>query len=237
MIITSDGVKHNLGLSIKFEAKGLKVVGYSRKNEGIRGGAGGGARQNWEYSDKAIELIREYMIAFPEIFRCLDVGGDGMRFLESSHTILSIHSTAMLKASDVLPGANPDSRVREIKSWLKSKGVRDFEPVPLACDQLSKETVLEIEKLADSLTASKSSTAAIKKAIVKGIPRQAVLKPSHAIYRLQGQRFALGDRVTMVMDSGAVPLAAKGVVVGLNEKSMDVAWDVPFMSGTTLGDR
>lgn len=82
MIITSDGVKHNLGLSIKFEAKGLKVVGYSRKgtgNEGIRGGAGGGgARQNWEYSDKAIDLMREYMIAFPEIFRCLDVGGDGM---------------------------------------------------------------------------------------------------------------------------------------------------------------
>lgn len=72
---------------------------------------------------------------------------------------------------------------------------------------------------------------------MKGIPRQAVLKPSHAMYRLQGQRFSLGDRMTMVMDSGAVPLAAKGVVLGLNEKNMDVVWDVPFMSGTTLGDR
>ena len=94
----------------------------------------------------------------------------------------------------------------------------------------------EIEKLEDSFTANKSSSG-IKKAIVKGIPRQAVLKPAHAVYRLQNQEFALGDRVTMVQDSGSVPLSAKGVVIGLNTKSMDVVWDVPFMSGVTLGDR
>ena len=41
----------------------------------------------------------------------------------------------------------------------------------------------------------------------------------------------------MVQDSGSVPLAVKGVVVGINSTSMDVVWDVPFMSGTTLGDR
>ena len=94
----------------------------------------------------------------------------------------------------------------------------------------------EIEELADSLTASKSRDA-IKKAIVKGIPRQAVLKPSHAVYRLQNQHFALGDRVTRVQDTGGVPLSVKGVVVGMNAKSMDVVWDAAFMSGTTLGDR
>jgi 5'-3' exoribonuclease 1 len=64
-----------------------------------------------------------------------------------------------------------------------------------------------------------------------------VLKPAHAVYRLQNQSFALGDRVTMVQDSGGVPLSAKGVVIGLNAKSMDVVWDNPFMSGVTLGDR
>ena len=94
----------------------------------------------------------------------------------------------------------------------------------------------EIETLADSL-AGKQSKDAIKKAIVKKIPRQAVLKPAHAAYRLQSQRFALGDRVTMVQDSGGVPLSAKGVVIVLNTKSMDVVWDIAFMAGTTLGDR
>jgi hypothetical protein len=96
--------------------------------------------------------------------------------------------------------------------------------------------VAEIQKFADACVANKSP-AGIKKAIVKGIPRQAVLKPSHAVYRLQNQCFALGDRVTMVQDSGGVPLSVKGVVIGLNAKSMDVVWDVPFMSGVTLGNR
>jgi 5'-3' exoribonuclease 1 len=41
----------------------------------------------------------------------------------------------------------------------------------------------------------------------------------------------------MVQDTGGVPLSAKGVVVGLNNKNMDVLWDVPFMSGTSLGGR
>ncbi|KIM40739.1 hypothetical protein M413DRAFT_73070 [Hebeloma cylindrosporum] len=142
----------------------------------------------------------------------------------------------MAKASEIFSGPDPDGKVREIKHWLKAKGVRDFEPVSLFCDQLTKETVAEIESLADNFTKIKSP-AQIKKAIVKGIPRQAVLKPAHAVYRLQNQHFALGDRVTMVQDSGGVPLSVKGVVIGLNAKTMDVVWDVPFMSGVTLGDR
>jgi 5'-3' exoribonuclease 1 len=79
----------------------------------------------------------------------------------------------------------------------------------------------------------------IKRAVVKGIPRQAVLKPSHAIYRLQGQSFFLGDRVIMVQDAaaGGVPLAMKGVVVGIGNRDIDVVWDVPFMGGETLGGR
>lgn len=141
----------------------------------------------------------------------------------------------MTRASDIF-SENADARVREVKSWLKSKGVREFEPVSLFSDQLTKETVQEIEAYADNINKNRS-TAAIKKAMVKNIPRHAVLKPAHAIYRLQNQHFALGDRVIMVQDSGGVPLSVKGVVIGLNSKSMDIVWDVPFMAGVTLGDR
>lgn len=66
MVITSDGVKNNLGLSLKFEAKALKVINYSRK-EG----------RNWEYSQNTVDLIREYRDMFPEVFRVLDKSGDG----------------------------------------------------------------------------------------------------------------------------------------------------------------
>jgi 5'-3' exoribonuclease 1 len=58
MVIMGDGAKINLGLSLKFEAKSLKVIDYSRK-EG----------RHWEFSRKAVELIREYKVLFPP-FRC-----------------------------------------------------------------------------------------------------------------------------------------------------------------------
>lgn len=73
--------------------------------------------------------------------------------------------------------------------------------------------------------------------MVKNVPPRAVLKPDHAVYRLQNQTFDLGDRVVMVQESGGVPLSAKGVVIGLNTRSIDVVWDVSFISGTTLNNR
>jgi len=44
----------------------------------------------------------------------------------------------MLRASDIFPGENGDAKVKEIKAWLNTQGVRDFEPVSLFCEQLKK---------------------------------------------------------------------------------------------------
>ena len=45
----------------------------------------------------------------------------------------------MVKAGDVFGDvSNPEGKVKEVKTWLNSKGVRDFEPVSLFCDQLGK---------------------------------------------------------------------------------------------------
>jgi hypothetical protein len=46
-----DGSKTNIGLSLKFESKGMKVLGYTRK-----------ADRGWEYSRKAYELIHDYTV-------------------------------------------------------------------------------------------------------------------------------------------------------------------------------
>ena len=55
--VTSSSLRLNLGLNLKFEAKQQKVLGYSRKGQ-----------SGWEYSAKAIDLISQYMINFPEFF-------------------------------------------------------------------------------------------------------------------------------------------------------------------------
>lgn len=51
----------------------------------------------------------------------------------------------MVKAHDVFPNeSDPDAKVKEVHSWLQKKGVRDFEPVSLFCDQLKKvSTILQ----------------------------------------------------------------------------------------------
>lgn len=53
MVIGTDGQKINLGLNLKFEAKSLKVLGYTQKSANGR---------SWEFSEKAINLIREYKV-------------------------------------------------------------------------------------------------------------------------------------------------------------------------------
>lgn len=143
----------------------------------------------------------------------------------------------MLKASELYSNdKDADNKVKAIRNWLGTKGIRDLDPVPLNTEALDKETIAEIEALANQITSTKSASS-IKKAKVQGVPRQAVLKPAHAAYRLTGQVFRLGDRVIMVQDSGGVPLCAKGVVVGLLDNNIDVVWDTPFIGGTTLGGR
>ena len=96
--------------------------------------------------------------------------------------------------------------------------------------------VKDIERLTDGFNNGRSPSN-FRRAMVKNVPPRAVVKPEHAVYRLTNQKFDLGDRVIMVQESGGVPLAAKGVVIGLNTKSVDVVWDVPFISGTTLNNR
>lgn len=61
MAIDGDrSAKVNLGLSVKFEAKALKVIGYSRKTD-----------RHWEFSQSTVDLIREYKVAD---VRALNVG-------------------------------------------------------------------------------------------------------------------------------------------------------------------
>lgn len=64
MLVLFNDQRVNIGLNLKFEAKGLKVLGYSRKGDG-----------GWEYSQKAVELIQEYRDKFPEVAQALSRKG------------------------------------------------------------------------------------------------------------------------------------------------------------------
>ncbi|KAJ3094724.1 hypothetical protein HDU97_007642, partial [Phlyctochytrium planicorne] len=200
----------NIGLNLKFDGKGRKVLGYSRKSE-----------SGWEYSQKAFELIREYKTLFPEIFLALEKKSrqDFYNEIDFFHRDIA------------------HEKMAAVKEWLKGKGVKDFDRVPLDARALPKEYIGQLEKAVDGLYAEATIPSKLKSTIIKNVPRAASMKPAHVKQRLDGQNFDLGERILYALDSGSVPLAARGTIVGINGKSLDVVFDFPFMGGHTLDGR
>lgn len=209
--VNSSGLKLNLGLNLKFEAKKLKVLGYSRKSA-----------NGWEYSQKAVDLLVQYMIKFPEFFAGImqNPTGDGW------------------EDTNFYPPEIAKQKVKEIGAWLKSVQTKNFEKVPLDAEQLDSDTVKLIEQAADANLALLQDVEMKK---IAKVPRSAILKPSDAEQRLGHQQFEIGDRVIYVQDSGRVPIGSSGTIVGKTRTArnllLDVVFDATFMSGTSLNDR
>ena len=213
---TVGGLKVNLGLNLKFESKKQKVLGYTRKTA-----------SGWEYSLAAAQLISQYMSTFPDFFIALSCLG----------AVLTSGASSELKDIDLFPDKKQaQKRIKEIGGWLKSVETSKFERVPLDAEQLDSEVVMALASAADTYKSPPSGTN-----ILKGVPRSAMVKPSDAAHRLGNQRFALGDRVTYVQDSGKVGIGMRGTVVGISRtattKLLDVVFDDAFMSGSSLGQR
>jgi 5'-3' exoribonuclease 1 len=211
-VILEDG-RVNLGLNLKFEAKKLKVLGYSRRTD-----------SGWEFSQKAIELIKQYMFSFPDFIAGIQRNPQGKDY----------------DATDFYPADEAKARMKEIQTWLKSIESRSFQKVPLEAEQLDSEAVHRIEQAADE-TIRNDPPGANQNKKINGVPRNGLLKPSDAEHRLSHQRFTIGDRIVYVQDSGRVPIATHGTVVGKTRTPrttlLDVVFDVSFMSGTSLEER
>ena len=211
--VNLDDNRVNLGLNLKFEAKKLKVLGYSRKNE-----------RGWEYSEKAIQLIQQYMIKFPNFIAGIQRKSQGNTY----------------EATDFYPSSEAKAKIKDIQVWLKEVESKNFEKVPLDAEQLDSQFVYRIEQAANEAFQIDPPGKGINKKI-NGAPRNALLKPADAEQRLSHQRFQLGDRVVYVQDSGRVPIATRGTVVGKTRTPrttmLDIIFDVTFMSGTSLEGR
>ncbi|CAG8484022.1 3337_t:CDS:10 [Funneliformis caledonium] len=174
-------------------------------------------KDSWEYSERAMRILAEYKDKFPEFIQALE------------HK----HKDEIYTAEDFYPKEEAVSKIHAIKDWLRTVEVRDFEKVSLDAEQLDKEAIKDIEKAADEFLEQRKLT----KIEVKKLLRHQLLKPSHASTILQNQNFNLGDRVVFVKDTGSVPIASKGTIVGIEKTNIDVVFDTTFMSGSTLSDR
>ncbi|KAM0335757.1 hypothetical protein ACHAQA_000807 [Verticillium albo-atrum] len=209
---TVGGLRVNLGLNLKFDAKKQKVLGYSQKTQ-----------SGWEFSNAAIELLAKYVAAFPDFFVAIQAKA------QSS----DISDTDIWQDQAVAA-----KRVKEIGQWLKAAETSKFERVPLDAEQLDSITVMKLAEAGEQAFQISQNTTTKK---LNNVPRSALLKPTDAELLMGNQKFALGDRVTYVAATGKVPIASRGTVVGIGRTAtailLDVVWDVTFMSGTTLGER
>lgn len=118
LVQLGDGSKTNIGLSLKFESRGLKVLGYSKRND-----------RGWEFSEKTAQVLEAYKKAFPEVFKHLENrGGD------------------LVKSKELCPIAeDPDAVIKSMKKWLKDEGLNDLESVSLFADQLEAVSLVRAQ--------------------------------------------------------------------------------------------
>jgi hypothetical protein len=207
LIIDAGRKKLNIGLRLKFESKGLKVLGYSEKTD-----------KGWEFSPKAIQLVREYQLKFPTVFECLEK-----------------KTKDYFTTEDLFP-QNTESGMKSLLAWIKEMGVDSFTNVGLNAKSLTKESIQKIEDEIKNLN-EKTLLAETELITIKAIPRKNVLKPGHSVYRLLNQTFHLGDRVISTVDFGKVPVRSKGIVVGIQGSKVEVLMDEQIVGGTSLDGR
>lgn len=107
------------------------------------------ARRLWTFSKNTKQEICHFCYLFSllilgyrkrsQMSSAFSIGVGMVRFFVFRTDLTKLmFGVGMAKASEIFSGPEPDGKVKEVKHWLKAKGVRDFEPVSLFCDQLTK---------------------------------------------------------------------------------------------------
>ncbi len=177
----------------------------------------------WEYSEKAVLLIRAYMESFPRLFEELrrwpnEVAYDAQRLL----------------------GANHAQELERIRTWLAAQETALMPRVPLTTHVLPREAIRAIERSADELQArrKKGLGARVRVETLELAPEAVVCAGAHSpadVPRRPHGRPELGDRVVNLLGLG-VPFGLKGTVVALHRHSacVEVLFDEEFIGGTSL---
>lgn len=91
MLREKNGGKVNIGLDMKFDARRLKVLGYTRKDNKF-----------WEYSPLAIEVFKEYQRKFPQLLK-------------------NLNNVASRRDMPDISEVSNENEIKEVRRWLKEK--------------------------------------------------------------------------------------------------------------------
>jgi len=127
--------------------------------------------------------------------------------------------------------------IKEVRNWLKGIEPRKLPKVPIGSESLSAEAVAEMEKESNKFAALTAKQQ--KSKILKGVDPYLLLKPVAALPEEfhHEVNYALGDRVTVVSDSEAVPFGSMGTIIGVKGQAAEVLMDQQYMGASNLEKR
>lgn len=210
-----EGERVNVGLNFKFSKQNQKVLGYSRRRVPEDDQTEG----VWELSRKAVDLIQMFQKTFPDFFLALE----DLPIDEKVPTFLEVTSSP--------------AEFQKIVDWRAAHKLDKLPTVDCDFETFSGARIKKIEEVVAAHLASKTPAAPKP---VKDVPPEFVLLPSRFNDSvLEGQEFALGDRVLFALDFGTLPFGLKGVIVGVTRKypRVEVLFDEPTFAGTDLDGR
>lgn len=223
----------DLGLGLKHGANKMYVPGYARPKGGAfanaANGNGGEARVQWEYSDKAVQLVAAYKRTFPWLFNALATSEDFKLNAEDCVQGLSLTDPKQINAT--ILGA---------QKWIKAQATQRRKLVGADVSLASDEAIAAIEA---SIPASPLLPPPV---LVENVAPTLLLRAPEggkADTVAAGGRVGLGDRVVFVgglSDTGSVPVpfGACGTVVGLyGGAHVDLLLDVPVVGASDLQGR
>ncbi|KAL8571175.1 hypothetical protein ACOMHN_010636 [Nucella lapillus] len=208
LILRGDGgnteSQANIGLNLKFTKRGEEVPGFTRK-----------ADNGWQYSEKCVQAINNYLHEFSELWD----------YISSSHTGNSdIYTEVELfpeecakKLKDVLKYLEglPCAKISSVKSGADILGDTVVQSIELAVDFIAEQNKKKQRKVKMQVKPH---------LLFRPLPNQGTLEPD------PGTTFEMLDRVVVVKIGYSVPFGLRGTIVGIHpgETNMDTMYDVVF---------
>ncbi|XP_071053139.1 5'-3' exoribonuclease 1 isoform X2 [Onthophagus taurus] len=209
---TDESSKVNVGLNLKFSKRNEEIPGYTRKDGNF-----------WYYSEKAVELVKQFKELFPEVFSYVNLHNENVYYLE-----------------DIYPEGDGKEKVAAIVKWIKSQEYYSFERRSCGSCVLEPEVIKCLEKTIDEYV--KTAKPKITNMQVKP---HVLYKPDLFVGNVppdQNTKFQLYDRVVNVRESYTVPFGLEGTIIAVHDigsgndldKVYDVLFDKPFAGGLQL---
>ncbi|KAK7476098.1 hypothetical protein BaRGS_00032652 [Batillaria attramentaria] len=217
LILRGDGgnpeSRANIGLNLKFTKRGEEVPGYTKKTD-----------DGWQYSERAVETIHNYMSKFAELWD----------YIAGSQT----------GGSDIYTEAELfeecDYTLKDVLKYLEELPSSKITPMKSSADILQDETIMSIERAVDiAVEVNRKKVKRVKMQVrphllFRPLPNQGTLVPD------PGTTFEMMDRIVVVKMGYSVPFGLRGTIVGihpgelLQDTMFDVIFDEEFVGGITL---